>query len=187
MFLVWSVCLFVCLSVGLLANLWTDLDEIVWRVGHGSRTKWYNVSGDPDHALDPGVQSPKSGSSGSAEVCALWVLLVLFYLFISPSGSDKNTKHTSKKHIHVKQTKHIQAHCKTKKLRNNINTCKHTHYIYGNERWRRPHTTLACLGRDGTVLHWKLLEKNRLKIPKERSYHSSDLISSYLTSSHLGV
>jgi len=25
----------------------------------------------PDHASDPGVQSPKSGFSGSAEVCAL--------------------------------------------------------------------------------------------------------------------
>jgi len=25
------VCLFVCLSVGLLANLWTDFDEILWR------------------------------------------------------------------------------------------------------------------------------------------------------------
>ena len=31
MFLVRSVCLFVCLSVGLLANLWTDFDEIFWR------------------------------------------------------------------------------------------------------------------------------------------------------------
>jgi len=27
--------------------------------------------GDPDHASDLGVQSPKSGSSGSAEVCTL--------------------------------------------------------------------------------------------------------------------
>ena len=70
------VCLFVCLYVGLLTDLWTDFDEIFWRVGHGSRTKWYNFGGDPDRASDPGVQSPKSGSSGSAEVCALWVLLV---------------------------------------------------------------------------------------------------------------
>ena len=31
-------------------------------VGHSSRTKWYNFGGDPDHASDPGVQSPKSGS-----------------------------------------------------------------------------------------------------------------------------
>ena len=31
MFLVRSVCVFVCLSVGLLANLWTDFDEIFWR------------------------------------------------------------------------------------------------------------------------------------------------------------
>jgi len=76
-----SVCLFVCLSVGLLANLWTDFDEIFCRVGHGSGTKWYNFGGDPDHASDPGVQSPKSGSfilltncvmPCSAEVCALW-------------------------------------------------------------------------------------------------------------------
>jgi len=33
-------------------------------VGHGSRTKWYNLGGNPDHASDTGVQSPKSGSSG---------------------------------------------------------------------------------------------------------------------------
>ena len=74
-----SVSLFVCLSVGLLANLWMDFDEIFVGVGHGSRTKWYNFGGDPDHASDSGVQSPKSGFSGlpcSAEVCALWVLLV---------------------------------------------------------------------------------------------------------------
>ena len=45
-------------------------------VGHGSRTKWYNFGGDPDHASDPGVQSLKSGSSGSAEVCGLWAYLV---------------------------------------------------------------------------------------------------------------
>jgi len=78
MFSVWSVCLSVCLSVGLLANLWTDFDEIFGGVEHGSRTKWYNFGGDPDHASDPGVQSPKSGSSGSAEVCALWVQLSCF-------------------------------------------------------------------------------------------------------------
>jgi len=47
-------------------------------VGHGSRTKWYNFGGDPDHASTPGIQSPKSRSFGSAEVCALWVLLVCF-------------------------------------------------------------------------------------------------------------
>ena len=33
MFLVRSVCLFVCLSVGLLANLWTDFDKIFYRSG----------------------------------------------------------------------------------------------------------------------------------------------------------
>jgi len=43
---------------------------------NGSRTKWYNFGGDPDHASDPGVQSPKSGSSGSEEVCALWAYLI---------------------------------------------------------------------------------------------------------------
>jgi len=57
-------------------------------VGHGSRTKWYNFGGDPDHASDSGVQSPKSGSSGSAEVCALWVLLVLNTSVISPHNSS---------------------------------------------------------------------------------------------------
>ena len=48
-------------------------------VGHGSRTKWYNFGGDPDHASDPGVQSLKSESSGSAEVCALWAYLLVFF------------------------------------------------------------------------------------------------------------
>jgi len=30
-----------------------------------------NFGGNPDHASDPGVQSPKSGSCGSAEVFSL--------------------------------------------------------------------------------------------------------------------
>ena len=76
-------------------------------VGHGPGTKWLNFGDDPDHRPDPGVRSPKSGFSGlskkylvdsdqscianlhckihsaillcwrSAEVYALWVLLVL--------------------------------------------------------------------------------------------------------------
>jgi len=78
MFSVRSVCLSVCLSV-----CPSDYSETCKRmltkffggVGHGSRTKWYNFGGDPDHASDPGVQSPKSGSSGSAEG-ALWVLFL---------------------------------------------------------------------------------------------------------------
>jgi len=76
-----AFCLSVCLSVGLLANLWTDFDEIFCRGRAWSSTKWYNIGGDLDHASDPGVQSPKSGSfvllsncvmPCSAEVCALW-------------------------------------------------------------------------------------------------------------------
>jgi len=69
-----SVCLSVCLSVSPLDYSQTCeriLTKFFGGVGHGSRTKWYNFGGDPDHASDPGVQSPKSGSSGSAEVCAL--------------------------------------------------------------------------------------------------------------------
>jgi len=57
----------------------------MFSVGHGSRTKWYNFGGDPDHASDLGVQSPKSGSSGSAEVCSLGVhscLTVILLWFI---------------------------------------------------------------------------------------------------------
>ena len=78
------VCLSACLSV---CRITYKLVNGFWRnfldgVGHGSRTKWYNFGGDPDHASDPGVQSPKSGSSGSAEVCALWVLLVLLLLLL---------------------------------------------------------------------------------------------------------
>jgi len=79
MFLVRSVCLSICLSV-CPSDYSQTCERILMKffggVGHGSRTKWYNFGGDPVHASDPGVQSPKSGSSGSAEVCALWVLLV---------------------------------------------------------------------------------------------------------------
>jgi len=83
------VCLFVWLSVGLLANLWTDFDEIFWRSRHGSRTKWYNFGGDPDHASDLGVQSPKSVSSRSAEVCAVWAYLVSQYIQCETACSPK--------------------------------------------------------------------------------------------------
>ena len=69
------VCLSVCLSV-CPSNYSQTCERILTTfyggVGHGSRTKWYNIGGDPDHASDPGVQSPKSRSSRSAEVCALW-------------------------------------------------------------------------------------------------------------------
>ena len=75
MFFVRSVCLSVCPS-DYSQTCERILTKFFGGVGHGSRTKWHNFGGDPDHASDPGVQSPKSGSSGSAEVCALWVLLV---------------------------------------------------------------------------------------------------------------
>ena len=77
-----SACLSVCLSV-CPSDYSQTCERILTKfsvgVGHGSRTKWYNFGGDPDHASDPGVQRPKSGSSGlpcSAEVCSLWVHLV---------------------------------------------------------------------------------------------------------------
>jgi len=72
------VCLSVCLSV-CPSDYSQTCERILTKffvgIGHGSKTKWYNFGGDLDHASDPGVQSPKSGSSGlpcSAEVCALW-------------------------------------------------------------------------------------------------------------------
>jgi len=74
MFLVRSVCVSVCLSVcpsDYSQTCERILTKFFGGVGHGSRTKRYNFGGDPDHASDLGVQSPKSGSSGSAEVCAL--------------------------------------------------------------------------------------------------------------------
>jgi len=67
-----AVCLSVC-PTGYSQTCERILTNFFGGVGHRSRTKWYNFGGDPDHALDPGVQSPKSGSSGSAEVCSLWV------------------------------------------------------------------------------------------------------------------
>ena len=69
-----SVCLSVCPS-DYSQTCERILTKFFGGVGHGSRTKWYNFGGDPDHASDPGVQSPKSGSSGSAEVCGLWAYL----------------------------------------------------------------------------------------------------------------
>ena len=65
-------CLFVCPSDYSQTCEWI-LTKFFGGVGHGSRTKWYNFGGDLDRASDPGVQSPKSGCSGSAEVCSLWV------------------------------------------------------------------------------------------------------------------
>ena len=106
MFLVRSVCLSVCLSV-CPSDYSQTCERILTKffvgVGHGSRTKWYNFGGDPDHTSDPGVQSPKSGSSGlpcSAEVCALWVLLVMDsyrdngFLGLSRLFSNKRNKAT---------------------------------------------------------------------------------------------
>jgi len=61
------VCLSVCLSVcpsDYSQTCERILTKFLIGVGHGSRTKWYNFGGDPDHASDPGVQSLKSGSSG---------------------------------------------------------------------------------------------------------------------------
>ena len=79
-----SVCLSVCLSVcpsDYSQTYERILTKFFGGVGHGSRTKWYNFGGDPDHASDPGVLSPKSRSSGSAEVCALWAYLSCCILF----------------------------------------------------------------------------------------------------------
>ena len=69
MFSVRSVCLSVCPS-DYSQTCERILTKFCGGVGRGSRTKWYNFGGDPDHASDPGVQSPKSRS---AEVCSLWV------------------------------------------------------------------------------------------------------------------
>jgi len=84
-------------------RIWT---KFLGRVGHGRGIKGINFGDDPDHRPDPGVRSPKSGFTGlskkylvdsdqscianlhcknhsailscwrSAEVCALWILLV---------------------------------------------------------------------------------------------------------------
>jgi len=108
MFLLRSVCLFVCPS-----DNWKNCERILTkflgRLGHGPGTKGINFGDNPDHRPDPGVRSLKSGFSGllkkylvdldqsciaslhckshsaillcwrSAEVCALWVLLVEYW------------------------------------------------------------------------------------------------------------
>ena len=82
MFSVRSVCLSVCPS-DYSQTCERILTKFFVRVGHDSRTKWYNFGGDPDHASDPGVQSLKSGSSGSAEVCAVLAYLVVSCLMLA--------------------------------------------------------------------------------------------------------
>jgi len=99
------VCLFVCPSDNW-KSCERILTKFLREAGHGPGTKWLNFGDDPDHCPDPGVRSPKSGFTGlrkkylvdsdqscianlqwknhsaillcwrSAEVCALWVLLV---------------------------------------------------------------------------------------------------------------
>jgi len=55
MFSLRSVCLSVCLSVGLqLKKLWT---KFLGGVGHGPGTNEFNFGDDPDHRPDPGVRS----------------------------------------------------------------------------------------------------------------------------------
>jgi len=63
-----AVCLSVCLSVGLLANLRTDYDEIFWRGRAWLKDQVIQFWWRSGSRFGPGVQSPKSGS---AEVCAL--------------------------------------------------------------------------------------------------------------------
>jgi len=101
--------LFVCLSDNL-NSCERILTKFLGGVGHGPRTNEFNFGDDPDHRPDPWVRSPKSGFSGlskkyivdsdqscianlhrknhsaillcwrSADVCALWVLLVGYSL-----------------------------------------------------------------------------------------------------------
>ena len=98
-----SVCLSVCPS-DYSQTCERILTKFFIGVGHGSRTKWYNFGGDLDHASDPGVQSPKSGSSGllkklQTDLCHavfggglcslsassyyydLWLLFITIYLY----------------------------------------------------------------------------------------------------------
>jgi len=86
---------------------WKSCEQVLMKFLGGVGSKWLNFGDDPDHHPDPGVQSPKSGFTGllkkylvdsdqscianlhckkhsaillcwrSAEVCALWVLLVV--------------------------------------------------------------------------------------------------------------
>ena len=90
MFLVRSVCLSVYPS-DYSQTCERILTKFFGGVGHGSRTKWYNFGGDLEYASDPGVQSPKSGPSGSAEVCALWMhflfLMSTFYHSLTVSDA----------------------------------------------------------------------------------------------------
>jgi len=56
MFLPVSVCLYVCLSTGLLKTLQTDFDENFWRSGTWpTRTNRLDFGGDMDYDPDAGI------------------------------------------------------------------------------------------------------------------------------------
>jgi len=63
LFLVRSLCLFVCPS-----DNWKSCERILTKflggVGHGPGTNGFNFGDDPDHRPDPGVRSPKSAFTG---------------------------------------------------------------------------------------------------------------------------
>jgi len=63
MFLVPSVCLFVCPSNNR-KSCERILTKFLGRVGHGPGTKEFNFGDDPDHRPDPGFRSPKSAFTG---------------------------------------------------------------------------------------------------------------------------
>ena len=92
-----SVCLSVCPS-DYSQTCERILTKFFGGVGHGSRTKWYKFGGDPDHGSDLGVQSPKSGSSKSAEVCSLSIFLVNL---VSTTGPSFLTAQTDMTHLSV--------------------------------------------------------------------------------------
>jgi len=80
-----SVCLFVCPS-----DNWKSCERILIKLygelGCGLETNWLHFGDDLRHPPDPGVRSRSRSGSGSgkncrsAEVCALWVLLVVVFV-----------------------------------------------------------------------------------------------------------
>jgi len=90
MFSLRSVCQSVCLSVCPWDN-WKSCEPILTKflgeAGHGTGTNEFNFSEDPGHRPDPGVRSGFRNPHSldyrlcwrSAEVCALWALVVTSY------------------------------------------------------------------------------------------------------------
>ena len=64
-----SVCLFDCLSAGLLKKLWTNFDECYGGISGGPRTKWLDFGGVPRIMIHIRIRNPELKRIGRVLCC----------------------------------------------------------------------------------------------------------------------